>query len=94
MNIDELSGKVIGCAIEVHSALGPGLLESTYKKCLVYELQHAGMKVNEEYSLPVKYKGMSLENAFRIDVLVNDRLVVELKAVDKIAPVHIAQMLS
>ena len=94
MEINELSGRVIGAAIEVHRVLGHGLLESTYQKCLVYELRESGIFVQEEFSLPIHYKALLLDNAYRLDMLVNRRLVVELKAADKISPVNITQLLS
>ena len=94
MDINDLSSKVIGAAIEVHKHLGPGLLESVYQKCLAYELNDIGLEVREEVLLPIKYKKLSLEHAFRADIVVNNQLVVELKAVDNINPVAVAQLLS
>ncbi|MDQ1363199.1 MAG: hypothetical protein QG652_1060 [Pseudomonadota bacterium] len=94
MNINDLTGCVIGLAVEVHKQLGPGLLESVYHKCLEYELVQHGLQVQSEIVLPVRYKTMTFQNAYRIDLLVEDRLVVELKAVEKVLPVHGAQLLS
>jgi len=94
MEINELTSKVIGLAIEVHRQLGPGMLENIYQQCLEYELRSDGFAVESEVSLPVSYKGMEFKNAYRIDLLVENRLVVELKAVEKILPVHSAQLLS
>ena len=94
MKENEISGKIIGCAIEVHKALGPGLLESAYEECLYYELQLAGLKVEKQKSLPVVYKEVKLEAGYRIDLLVEDCVVVELKAVEALHDVHTAQILT
>lgn len=94
MDINDLSSKAIGAAIEVHKHLGPGLLESVYQKCLAYELNDIGLEVSEEVLLPIKYKNLSLEHAFRADIVINNQLVIELKAVDNINPVAVAQLLS
>ena len=91
---DGLSGKVIGCMIEVHQALGPGLLESTYQQCLARELDLQGIAFKLENPLPVEYKGIQLDCGYRIDVLVEDRMIVELKAVDAIKEIHKAQLLT
>lgn len=90
---DLLSKGVIGAAIEVHKELGPGLLESVYRKCLAYELMHSGFDVKEELVLPISYKGIEIESSFRLDLLVNDSLVIELKTVERILPVHNAQII-
>ena len=90
----ELTRQIIGAAIEIHRHLGPGLLESTYESCLVYELEKLGLAVQRQVALPVVYKELQLPKAYRIDLLVNDQIVVELKAVDNILPVHEAQVLS
>ena len=94
MDINDLSGKVIGASIEVHRHLGPGLLESAYQQCLVFELEQQGFKVATEVILPLTYKGLNLEHGYRIDLLVEGQLVVELKAVDKLMPINVAQILS
>tara|TARA_Y100000294_G_scaffold119388_1_gene110852 strand:- start:5 stop:382 length:378 start_codon:yes stop_codon:yes gene_type:complete len=96
MNIkfDDLSNKVIGLAIEVHRKLGPGLLENTYKQCLAYELSQAGIKFLVEAELPVKYKNVRISCGYRIDLLIKNQLIVELKCVDKIHPIHEAQILT
>ena len=94
MEFDELSNQVIGCALEVHRNLGPGLLESTYEQCLAYEMKLAGMAFKLQYPLPVKYKGIKLDCGYRIDLLVNYTIIVELKSVDKILPIHQAQLLT
>ena len=94
MLFEELSKTVIGCAIEVHKQLGPGLLESTYQACLAKELslQEVGYKV--EAPLPVLYKGENLECGYRVDLLVEEKLILELKSVEKINPIHEAQLLT
>lgn len=91
---DPLSGKVIGCAIEVHRNLDPGLLESAYQKCLAYELNQAGIKFEMEVPVPVNYKTVSLDCGYRIDVLVEETIVLELKAVDKLTGLHEAQLIT
>ena len=90
----DLTGKIIGCAIEVHKALGPGLLESAYEECLAYELRNAGMRVEQQKALPIVYKDIKLDCGYRIDILVEDTVVVELKSVDALNPVHEAQVLT
>ena len=89
-----LSNTIIGCAIEVHQVLGPGLLESAYQQCLAWELRRHGLSVKEPVSVPIRYKELDVPNAYRLDILIEDELIVELKAVDEIDPVHIAQMLT
>ena len=94
MNFDEISNKVIGCAIEVHRELGPGLLESTYEQCLAYELSRANIPFKLQVDLPVEYKEIRLDCGYRIDLLADDRLIVELKSVDQLLPIHEAQVLT
>ena len=94
MEFDELSRRVIGCAIEVHRNLGPGLLESTYRQCLACELSHAGLSFQMEVPLPVRYKETLLDCGYRIDLLVNGDLVVEAKSVETLLPIHHAQILT
>ena len=94
MEFDELSNRVIGCALEVHRVLGPGLLESTYEQCLAHELSLAGISFKLQFPLPVKYKGIKLDCGYRIDLFVNDELIVELKSVDQIMGIHRAQLLT
>ncbi len=94
MEFDELSNKVIGCAIEVHRNLGPGLLESTYEQCLAHELKIEGMPFKLQYPLPVEYKGIKLDCGYRIDLLVANILIVELKSVENVLPIHQAQLLT
>jgi len=91
---DHLTEKVIGCALEVHRALGPGLLESAYEKCLARELAIAQVSFRQQVSIPVEYKGVHLDCGFRIDLLVEDRLIIELKAVERVQEIHKAQILS
>jgi GxxExxY protein len=90
----ELTEKIIGGAIEVHRHLGPGLLESAYEECLCHELKLAGLKFVKQKSLPLEYKGIKLDCGYRIDVVVEDRVIVELKCVEQIAPIHEAQLLT
>ena len=95
MEFDELSRKVIGCALEVHKQLGPGLLESAYQRCLSYELVCAGLTHHHtEKELPIDYKGTKLDCGYRVDLLIDDKLIVELKTVDKLARIHEAQILT
>lgn len=94
MEFDELSNRVIGCAIEVHRALGPGLLESTYEQCLAHELDLSGISHQHQWPLPVEYKGKRLECGYRVDLLVENSLIVELKAAQGIIGVHEAQLLT
>ena len=94
MEFDELSKKVIGCALEVHKRLGPGLLESTYERCLSFELTCAGIQHDIQKELPVEYKGVKLDCGYRIDVLVENEIIIELKSVDKVLPIHEAQLLT
>ena len=94
MEFEERSNRVIGCAIEVHRVLGPGLLESTYEQCLARELDLVGVGFKLQWALPVDYKGLRLDCRYRVDVLVEDQLIVELKAVDKVSRVHQAQLLT
>jgi len=85
---------IIGAAIEVHRELGPGLLESTYEACLAYELVERGLTVERQKNLPVQYRGMQLDCGYRIDLLVESLVIVELKTVERLEPVHEAQLLS
>lgn len=92
--LTEISGKIIGAATRVHSALGPGLLESTYEACLEHELRKAGLKVERQVFLPIVYDGLRLQDAYRIDLLVEGAVVVELKAINAITDIHKAQVVS
>ncbi len=93
-NYDELSALIIGAAIEVHRELGPGLLEGIYEDCLHYELRERGVRVQRQQPVQVIYKGRPLDHAYRVDLLVEGMIVVELKAVDAMHDVHLAQLLS
>jgi GxxExxY protein len=94
MNINDLTGIIIGSAITVHRSLGPGLLESAYEVCLVHELKKSGVNVRRQVSLPVIYDGIKLEAGFLMDLLVEDLVVVELKSVSALLPIHEAQLLT
>jgi GxxExxY protein len=94
MTTDKLTETIIGAAIEVHRELGPGLLESAYEACLAYELAKRGRRVSRQVPLPIKYKGVELAEGYRIDLLVDDLVVVEVKACDGLNPIHQAQLLS
>lgn len=94
MDFDELSNQIIGCALEVHRTLGPGLLESAYDQCLAYELSQSGIPFQTQVPLPVQYKGIRLDCGYRMDFLIDDSLLVELKAVDQLLPIHKAQLLT
>ncbi len=91
---DELSKEIIGAAIEVHRRLGPGLLESAYEECLCCELSLRGIEFKRQVSLPVVYKGVKLDCGYRLDLLVGDLVILELKSVEKIEPIHEAQLLT
>ncbi|KGE86602.1 MAG: GxxExxY protein [Phaeodactylibacter xiamenensis] len=92
--INNLAYQIVGCAIEVHKHLGPGLLESVYEECLVEELRIRGLKVERQVLVPIAYKGRELSTPLRLDLLVNDIIIIELKAVEIVLPVHKAQLLS
>jgi len=94
MERDPLTGRVIGCAIEVHRCLGPGLLESTYEQCLARELDLQGIAFQLQLPLPVEYKGVRLDCGYRVDILVEEKLILELKAVDTLMGLHEAQLLT
>lgn len=94
MELNDLTGRIIGCAIKVHRILGPGLLESTYETCLVHELVKAGMKVERQVAVPIFYDGLSLQSDYYLDILVEDTVILELKSVDALVPVFEAQLLT
>ena len=94
MEFDGLSHRVIGCAIEVHRALGPGLLESAYEQCLAHELSRNGILFELQHPQPVEYKGLKLDCGYRIDLLVEGKLILELKSVSRLTGVHEAQLLT
>ena len=91
MTENEISYKIIGAAIEVHKNLGVGLLENAYETALVYELQKLGFDVKQQYSLPLNYKDIEIQNAYRIDVLVENKVIIEVKSVMELHPIHFAQ---
>jgi len=93
-HINELTHEIIGAAIEVHRGLGPGLLESSYRECLCRELELRGVAFVRERGLPLEYKGIKLDCGYRMDILVANRVVVEVKTVDALAPIHDAQLLT
>lgn len=92
--VNKITEAIIGAAIEVHRNLGPGLLESAYRECLKYELLQRGYAALQEVPLPLIYKGVKLDCGYRLDLLVNDAVIVEIKSVDSLAPIHEAQLLS
>jgi GxxExxY protein len=94
MDVNDLASKVIGCAITVHKALGPGLLESAYQECLYYELRQSGLSVEKEKALPLVYEDVKLDCGYRVDLLVKGKLVVEVKSVEALNDVHLAQVLT
>ncbi len=89
-----LSGEIIGSAIEVHRVLGPGLLESAYEECLIWELARKDLKVARQVVIPVRYKELKLEEGYRVDIVVNEAVILELKCVDALQPIHSAQLLT
>lgn len=94
MDQNQITEQIIGAAMKVHSALGPGLLESAYQACLLYELKEQGLNVESEVVLPVVYEGKKIDAGYRLDLLVEDQVIVELKAVEKILPIHEAQLIT
>lgn len=94
MTENELSSIIIGMGIEIHTQLGPGLLESAYEECLYYELKSNGFKVEKQKTLPLVYKEVNLEAGYRIDLLVEDKVIIELKTVEELNDVHLAQILT
>jgi GxxExxY protein len=94
VDLNQLSGKVIGAAIEVHQTLGPGLLESAYEECLCHELSINGLSFKRQQHLPVSYKAIKLDCGYRLDIVVENLIIIELKAVDRIEPIHKAQLLT
>lgn len=94
MELNDLTYKIIGCVYRVHSELGPGLLESTYEVCLEHELLKEGMLVERQKALPVVYDEIQLDGGYRIDLLINNQVILELKSVDEIAPIHQAQLMT
>jgi len=94
MEFEKLSNDIIKCALEVHTALGPGLLENTYKECLYYKLTKSGFFVEKEKAMPLVFEGIEFECGYRIDLLVENEIVLELKSVKKIEDIHLAQILT
>ena len=94
MTEEEIGHAIIGAAIRVHSAVGPGLLEGAYETCLLYELEKQDLSVRKQVLIPIRYQDLKIDNGYRLDLLVGDRVVVELKAIEAILPVHRAQLLS
>src|SRR3982751_6666936 len=92
--LNAISGKIIDCSIRVHTSLGPGMLEGAYEICLVHELVGAGYNVQSQLILPINYRGTKLDAGYRIDLLIDSSVIVELKAIDRLLPVHEAQLLS
>lgn len=94
MTENQISYKIIQASIEVHKQLGPGLLESSYEICLAYELTQMGLQVNSQVSLPLIYKGIKLEAGYRIDLVVEDKVIIEVKSVEALADIHTAQIIT
>src|SRR5690606_41276672 len=94
MNENEISHKIIGAALELHKALGPGLLESVYENALAYDLREMGLEVQTQVPMPLIYKEVKHEVGYRIDILVENKVIIEVKSVDTLAPVHFAQTLT
>ena len=92
--LDQITRRIIGCAIDAHRFLGPGLLESAYEACLAHDLERIGMKVERQKPVPLKYRDVFLECGYRLDLLVEECVIVEIKAVDGLLPIHKAQLLS
>jgi GxxExxY protein len=94
MELNAITGQIVDAAIKVHRSVGPGLLESAYEGCLVYELRQRGLELKAQVALPVRYEGILIDAGYRIDLLVQDQVIVELKAVEHLLPIHEAQILS
>src|SRR5262249_15561656 len=94
MTEEDVGHAIIGAAAKIHSALGPGLLESAYELCLVYELEKLRLRVRRQVPIPIRYEDLSVDNGYRIDLLVDERVVVELKSIEQVLPVHRGQLLS
>ena len=94
MELNEITRTIIGCGIEVHKQLGPGLLESAYEECLAFELKQKGLRIERQKALPIQYKDIQLEYGYRIDLIVENAVVIELKSVDILHPLHEAQLLT
>jgi GxxExxY protein len=94
MTENEISEKIIGCAIEIHKTLGPGLLENSYEECLAFELQQIGLQVEKQKGLPLIYKDVKLDIGYRIDLLVENKVIIELKACQEFNDIHLSQMIT
>ena len=94
MEINQVSGQIVDAAMKVHSALGPGLLESAYEACLLFELHKRGLKAAGQVQLPIVYEAVTIDAGYRLDLLVEDTVIVELKSVETVLPIHRAQLLS
>ena len=91
---NSLTDAIIGAAISVHRELGPGLLESTYEKCLAFELTQSGLQIAAQQEIPIKYKGQSFEGGFRADLIVGNKVLIELKSIDQLSPIHTSQVIT
>ncbi len=94
MNLNEITGQIVDAAMQVHSALGPGLLESAYEGCLAFELTSRGLQVQRQFELPVIYRTHRIDVGYRLDLLVADQVIIEIKAVERLSPIHEAQLLT
>jgi GxxExxY protein len=94
MDENDLTGMIIGCGMRVHTALGPGLLESAYEECLYYELKQEGFRVGRQISLPLVYKEVELDCVYRLDLIVENKVVIEVKSVESLKPIHAVQLLT
>lgn len=94
MELNEISGRIIACALKVHTAIGPGVLENVYQTCLRHELQNTGLTVQAQVALPVVYNDIHLDSGYRLDLLVENAIIVELKCVEALLPIHKAQLLT
>lgn len=94
MKINDLSYKIIGTAIDIHKSIGPGLLESTYENALAYDLRQKGYNVLQQVPMPFVYKKVKMDVGYRLDLLVEDKIIIEIKSVEKLAPVHFSQLLT
>jgi GxxExxY protein len=94
MKVNDLTGVIVGAAIDVHRVLGPGLLESAYEECLCRELALRGVRFNRQYPIPLEYKGLKLDKCYQLDLVVEETCVVELKSIEAILPIHVAQTLT
>jgi len=94
MDENELSYKIIGIALKLHTSIGPGLLESTYENALAFDLKEAGFEVGQQVPMPFSYKGIKIDVGYRLDILVENKLIIEIKSIDTLAPVHFSQLLT